>query len=48
MKTDKELSKRIIKKIVCACIILICLFTVGVKAARSDFESVTIAFSDNT
>ena len=48
MKTDNELSKRIIKKIVFVCIILICLFTVGVKASRSDLESITIAFSDNT
>lgn len=46
MKTD--LSKRIIKKIVFVCIILICLFTVGVKAARSDLESVTISFTDDT
>lgn len=48
MKTDKDLSKRIIKKIVFVCIILICLFTVGVKAARSDLESVTISFTDDT
>ena len=48
MKTDKELSQRIIKKIVFVCIILICLFTVGVKAARSDIESVTITFTDDS
>lgn len=48
MKTDTELSKRIIKKIVFVCIILICLFTVGVKAARSDVESVTICFTDDS
>lgn len=48
MKTDSELSKRIIKKIVFVCIILICLFTVGVKAARSDLESVVIAFADDS
>lgn len=48
MKTDQELSKRIIKKIVFVCIILICLFTVGVKAARSDIESVTISFTDDS
>lgn len=48
MKTDQELSKRIIKKIVFVCIILICLFTIGVKAAKSDLESVTISFSDDT
>lgn len=48
MKTDAELSKRIIKKIVFVCIILICLFTVGVKAARSDLESVTISFTDDS
>jgi len=48
MKTDPELSKKIIKKIVFVCIILICLFTVGVKAAKSDLESVTIVFADDT
>ena len=48
MKTDSELSKRIIKKIVFACIILIGLFAIGVKASKSDLESVTIAFTDNT
>ena len=48
MKTDKELSQRIIKKVVFVCIILICLFTVGVKAARSDIESVTITFTDDS
>ena len=48
MKTDQELSKRIMKKIVFVCIILICLFTIGVRAAKSDLESVTICFSDDT
>ena len=48
MKTDQELSKRIIKKIVFVCIILICLLTIGVKAARSDIESVTITFTDDS
>lgn len=48
MKADNELSKRVIKKIVLVCIILICLFTVGVRASRSDLESITIAFADNT
>ena len=48
MKTDKELSKRIMKKIVFVCIILICLFTVGVRAARADIESVTISFADDS
>ena len=48
MKTDSDLSIRIIKKIVFVCIILICLFTVGVKAAKSDLESITICFADDT
>lgn len=48
MKTESDLSKRIIKKIVFVCIILICLFTVGVRAAKSDLESVTISFTDDT
>ena len=48
MKTDSELSKRIIRKIVFVCIILICLFTVGVKASRSDLESISIVFTDDT
>ena len=48
MKTDSELSKRIIRKIVFVCIILICLFAVGVKASRSDLESISIVFADDT
>ena len=48
MKTDSELSKKIIKKIVFVCIILICLLTVGVRAARSDVESVVISFTDDS
>ena len=48
MKTDQELSKRIMKKIVFVCIILICLFTIGVRAAKSDLESVTISFADDS
>lgn len=47
MKTDGKLSVKIIRKIVFICIILICLFTVGVMAARSDVNSVTIVFADD-
>lgn len=48
MKTDKKLSVKIIRKIVFVCIILICLFTVGVLAGKSDLTDVTIVFSDDT
>lgn len=48
MKTDKKLSVKIIRKIVFVCIILICLFTVGVLAGKSDLANVTIVFSDDT
>ena len=48
MKIDSELSKRIIKKIIFVCIILVCIFTVGVKAARSDVESIIISFPDDS
>ena len=47
MKTDKKLSTKIIKKIVFICIILIFVFTVGVMAARSEVNSITIVFSDD-
>lgn len=47
MKTDPKLSIKIIKKIVFICIILVCLFTVGVMAARSDVNSITIVFADD-
>ena len=47
MKTDKKLSIKIIKKIVFICIILISVFTVGVMAARSEVNSITIVFADD-
>lgn len=47
MKTDNGLSAKIIKKIVFVCIILICLFTVGVMATKSDINSITIVFADD-
>ena len=45
MKTDKKLSVKIIRKIVFVCIILICLFAVGVIAGRSDINNITIVFA---
>lgn len=48
MKTEKKLSIKIIRKIVFVCIILVCLFTVGVMAGKSDLTNVTIVFSDDT
>lgn len=48
MKTDKKLSIKIIRKIVFVCIILICIFTVGVLAGRSNLVDVTIVFADDT
>lgn len=48
MKTDKKLSVKIIRKIVFVCIILICLFAVGVIAGRSDINNITIVFADDT
>ena len=48
METNLELSRRIIKKIVFTGIILIILLTIGVKASKSDFESITIVFVDDT
>lgn len=48
MKIDKGLSKGMVNKIILSCIILILLFSVGVMASKSEIESVTISFSDNT
>lgn len=48
MKTDKKLSIKIIRKIVFVCIILICLFTVGVLAGNSNLNNVKIVFADDT
>lgn len=48
MKIDKGLSKGIVNKIILSSIILVILFSVGVMASKSDLESVTIYFADNT
>jgi 3D (Asp-Asp-Asp) domain-containing protein len=48
MKTDKKLPVKVIRKIVFVCIILICLFTAGVMAGKSDLIDVKIVFSDDT
>jgi 3D (Asp-Asp-Asp) domain-containing protein len=47
MKTDLKLSTKIIRKVVFISIILICILGVGVKAAKSDLNSVTIVFTDD-
>lgn len=46
MKTDEKLSVRIIRKIVFVSIILICLFTAGVMASKSEVNYVTIVFPE--
>lgn len=48
MKTEEELSKGIIKRIVFIAIVLILLMGVGVFANRSRVNTITIVFSDNT
>lgn len=47
MKTDEKLSVKIIRKIVFISIILICLFTVGVMASKSEVNYVTIVFPED-
>ena len=47
MKTDEKLSIKIIRKIVFISIILICLFTVGVMASKSEINYVTIVFPED-
>lgn len=47
MKTDNKLSIKIIRKIAFVSIILICMFAIGVIAAKSDVNSVTIVFADD-
>lgn len=46
MKTNLKLSGKIIRKIVFVSIILICLLTIGVMAAKSDLNCVKIVFAD--
>ena len=47
MKTDEKLSAKIIRKVVFISIILICLFTVGVMASKSEVNYVTIVFPED-
>ena len=47
MKTDEKLSVKIIRKVVFISIILICLFTVGVMASKSEVNYVTIVFPED-
>ena len=47
MKTDEKLSVKIIRKVVFISIILICLFTVGVLASKSEINYVTIVFPED-
>lgn len=47
MKTYDKLSIKIIRKIAFVSIVFICIFAIGVKAAKSDMNSVTIVFADD-
>lgn len=47
MKTEERLSLKIIRKIVFISIILICLFTIGVMASKSEINYVTIVFPED-
>ncbi len=47
MKTYDKLSIRIIRKIAFVSIILVCMLAIGVMAAKSDVNSVTIVFADD-
>lgn len=47
MKTESGLSMKIIRKIVFVSIILICLFTIGVMASKSEVNYVTIVFPED-
>ena len=47
MKTDKQLSIRVIRKIAFVSIIFVCIFAIGVMAAKSDVNSVKIVFADD-
>lgn len=47
MKTDDKLSIRIIRKIAFVSIIFVCIFAIGVMAAKSDVNSITIVFADD-
>ena len=47
MKTNDQLSIRIIRKIAFVSILFVCIFAIGVMAAKSEMNSVTIIFSDD-
>ena len=47
MKTDDKLSIRIIRKIAFVSIIFVCIFAIGVIAAKSDVNSIKIVFADD-
>lgn len=47
MKTDDKLSLRIIRKIAFVSIIFVCIFAIGVIAAKSDVNSIKIVFADD-
>lgn len=47
MKTDDKLSIRMIRKIAFVSIIFVCIFTIGVIAAKSDVNSIKIVFADD-
>lgn len=47
MKTDDKLWAKTIRKIAFVSIIFICIFTIGVMAAKSDVETIKIVFADD-
>lgn len=47
MKTDDKLSIRIMRKIAFVSIVFVCILAIGVMAAKSDVNSVTIVFADD-
>ena len=46
MENEQRLSVKIIRKIVFISIILVCLFTIGVMASKSEVNYVTIVFPE--
>lgn len=47
MKTDDKLSIRVMRKIAFVSIVFVCILAIGVMAAKSDVNSVTIVFADD-
>ena len=47
MKTDEQLSIRIIRKIAFVSIIFVCIFAIGVMAVKSEVNSIKIVFADD-